>query len=56
MSVSDPYVTKHRSLDVRIGRIAGRLGSAGRSPGWLSDSVSSSRMFFGAGLTFETWR
>ena len=33
MSVSDPSGTCHRSLDVRVGRIAGRLGSAGRSPG-----------------------
>ena len=33
MFVSGPYVTNHRSLDVRTGRITGRLGSAGRSPG-----------------------
>ena len=47
-AVSDSSDIYHRSLDVRVVRVAGRLGSAGRSPGLLSDSVSSSNVFFGA--------
>ena len=54
MPISGSSDIYHPSLDVRVIRIAGRLGSAGRSPGLLSDSVSPSSVFFGAGLAFDT--